>query len=279
MYTIFKKLLVILAVAIHSLAPIPTAPIRQTTTLVTVMYHSILNGTTNKYTVSAKQLSSDLELFKKHGFTPVSTAEVIDFVYNASTLPQKPILVTFDDGCYNNLYYGVDILKQNGFPATFNIVGEYTQTATEDNQEPNANYSYLRWQDVTALLNEGFEIGNHTFAMHKTYPRKGIAKLPNELDSDYLKIIKGDIARLQFEIYNHCNYTPNVFAYPYGYTTKQSKKALKELGFKMLLTCNEGVTTLRQNDYTCLENVKRFNRSGYYDCQTFIQKILKHVKS
>ena len=82
------------------------------TKIVTIMYHSVLNGSKGRYIVSEKQLENDLVAFKNEGFVSVTPNEIIAFSEGRGMLPEKPVLITFDDGHYHNLYYAVPILKK-----------------------------------------------------------------------------------------------------------------------------------------------------------------------
>ena len=114
-----------------------------------IMYHSILKDTarSGKYVITPSTLDSDIKYLHSKGYTTVSAAQVIDYVENNSPLPQNPIMLTFDDGCYNNYFYAVPILKDNNARGIFSIVGAYTDEYT-DFDISNPNYGYLKWSDV-----------------------------------------------------------------------------------------------------------------------------------
>ena len=133
-----------------------------------VMYHSILRdtGKSGKYVVTPDTLDSDIKYLHSMGYTTISAAQLIDYVENNEPLPEKPVMLTFDDGCYNNLFYAVPILKDNNARGIFSVVGKYTDDYTESD-EVNPNYSYLRWQDVYEMyVSENCEIGNHSYNFH-----------------------------------------------------------------------------------------------------------------
>ena len=65
-----------------------------------VMYHHIEENEDilNDFMVTPKKLENDIKKIKDMGYVPVSYMELYDFVNNGGTLPDKPILITFDDG-------------------------------------------------------------------------------------------------------------------------------------------------------------------------------------
>ena len=119
-----------------------------------IMYHSLLKekSRSGKYTITPDTLKQDLEYIKSNGYTTINMEELINYVYNDGTLPEKPIIITFDDGYYNNFGYAIPILKELNMKAIISIVGEYTDTYSESG-EANLNYGYIRWEDIKPALN------------------------------------------------------------------------------------------------------------------------------
>ena len=69
------------------------------------------------YTISPAQLESDLAAFKKAGWEPVSLSDIFDYVYADGELPQKPVLLVFDDGYKSFLTFVLPILEKYQAPA------------------------------------------------------------------------------------------------------------------------------------------------------------------
>ena len=89
-----------------------------------VMYHSILKNPVKKseYVVSPDLLEKDLKYLKKKGYTPVFMKDVIAYEEGKGTLPAKPIVLSFDDGYYNNYYYAFPLLRKYDMKAVISIV-------------------------------------------------------------------------------------------------------------------------------------------------------------
>ena len=79
-----------------------------------LMYHSILktNKSKGKFIVSPDTFEEDLKYIKDKGYTTVVMKDLIDYVYENKELPEKPIMLTFDDGYYNNYLYAFPLLKK-----------------------------------------------------------------------------------------------------------------------------------------------------------------------
>ena len=240
-----------------------------------IMYHSILKDSSrsNKYTVTPAVLEEDLKYIKDKGYTTVTIADLISYVYDDKPLPEKSIVLTFDDGHYNNYGYLFPLLEKYDMKAVISIVGSYTDKFTETD-EANLNYSYLRWKDIKELMNTGrIEFQNHTYNLHSnTGKRIGTKKIKGETDEHYKNVLKEDILKLQQEFKENTNYIPQCFTYPFGGISNASLDIIKELGFKASLSCEQGINKLTKNPNS-LYLLKRYNRPSYISTYNFFQKI------
>ena len=240
-----------------------------------IMYHSILKdpSRSNKYTVTPTVLEEDLKYIKDKGYTTVTITDLISYVYDNKPLPEKPIVLTFDDGHYNNYGYLFPLLEKYDMKAVISIVGSYTDKFTETD-EANLNYSYLRWKDIKELMDTGrIEFQNHTYNLHSnTGKRIGTKKIKGETDEHYKNVLEEDILKLQQEFEENTNYIPQCFTYPFGGISNASLDIIKELGFKASLSCEQGINKLTKNPNS-LYLLKRYNRPSYISTYNFFQKI------
>jgi peptidoglycan/xylan/chitin deacetylase (PgdA/CDA1 family) len=239
-----------------------------------VMYHSIVDDTSkcNDYTVTPQILNSDLEYLKSHGYETVTIQNLLDYIQDGTPLPDKPIMLTADDGYYNNLFYLVPLLEEYDYTAVVSFVGEFTDvTATNDPHIPE--YSYCTWEDINEMLDTGtIELGNHTYAMHSNTVRNGCAKLSYESLEDYTYTLTSDVSKLQSEFTTNTGVTPIVFTYPYGSTSRESVSILKSLGFKATFNCYEQPNYITK-DLDCLFGLNRYNRSSSYSTEEYMALI------
>lgn len=241
-----------------------------------IMYHSILKSRNGTYIVHPDTFESDLKYIQSKGYSTITITDLINYVYNDYPLPENPIIITLDDGYYNNLSYVVPLLHKYNMKAVISIVGQYTDTYTETD-EANPNYGYLRWKDINELITDGcIEFQNHSYNLHSTKKgRKGCKKLSSESLETYSNILTKDINKLQEKFIQNCNgYTPNTFTYPFGAISKESIPIIKSLGFKASLSCTGGVNYITK-DPNCLYLLKRNNRKSNISTENFFKKILE----
>lgn len=81
-----------------------------------LMYHNICKsgGRTGRYIISVTEFENDLKFIAENGYTTVVMQDLIDYVYNGKKLPKKPVVLTFDDGYFNNYAYAFPLLEKRG---------------------------------------------------------------------------------------------------------------------------------------------------------------------
>ena len=243
-----------------------------------VMYHSLLKdpARAGDYIVSPDVFEEDMRYLTENGYETVFVSDLIDYVEKGVPLPEKPVLVTFDDGYLNVMTYAYPYMKENGLKGVMNVVGTYTDLSTEQD-EHNPAYSSLTWDEIAELANSGvFEIGNHTYNMHSMTARKGCKKLYGESHEEYRKSMFDDIAMLQGLLSDKSGITPVTCAYPFGFVSEESVDILRDMGFKALLTCNEKPNYISCGDPECLLSINRYNRPAGISTEEFMKKLLKH---
>lgn len=237
-----------------------------------IMYHSVCEKEPSAYTVTPAQLESDLAWLRDHGCKTVTTEQLIDYTSGIGQLPEKPVLITFDDGFYNNLSLALPLLEKYDMTALVSIVGRYTDDYAA--ADPHADsYSYLTWEDLSALLASGrIEIGSHTYDLHSDTVRKGCARLPDETLEDYSAMLAADVGLLSTELHLNCGVSPVVFAYPFGSLCPESLPVLRDSGILMTLTCREGMNLITR-DPDCLYGIFRYNRSGLLTTEEYMEPL------
>lgn len=238
-----------------------------------LMYHSVCNNrrVTTDYRVTPATLESDLAYLRNHGYTAVFVSELIDFAYGGMSLPEKPIVITLDDGYLNNLTEALPLFEKYGMKAVISVVGEFTETFSKT-PDRNPLYAYLTWDDIAALDASGIiEIGNHTYAMHELGTRRGCMKISGESTEKYTSVLREDVGKLQTALTENAGLTPVTFTYPYGFVSAESLPVIKSLGFRAALTCYEKINRLT-GDPEELYSLGRFNRAPGLSTEAFMKK-------
>lgn len=94
---------------------------RDTVELPILMYHGItdVSASVDEYTILAETFENDLKWLGDNGFTSISVKQLINYVDNGSALPEKPVLITFDDGYVNNYNFALPLLEKYHMKADY----------------------------------------------------------------------------------------------------------------------------------------------------------------
>ena len=240
-----------------------------------IMYHSILKSQSRAgtYVVSPSVFREDMLYLLDNGYETVFIEDLIEHT-EGDDLPEKPVLVTLDDGYLNNLTYILPILEELDIKAVISVVGSYTVTFSET-PDPNPNYAHLSYEDINAITASGHvEIQNHSYDMHSQSPRFGSKRRKGEASQSYKAFFCGDCIKLQQLLKDKCGITPTAYTYPFGAITPDTTEYLKELGFKASLGCEEKCNYITR-DPECLFLLGRYNRPSGISTWEFMQRALK----
>lgn len=240
-----------------------------------LMYHSVTKINCNDYVISPAAFRADLQYLKDKGYRTVFVRDVIRFATGEGTLPDKPIVLTFDDGFYNNYASVLPLLEEFDAVATFCIVGRYSEKE-EGATKRSTVYSYMAPAEIAAAVQTGrVELANHTYDMHCIKNgRKGVRKRPSESVETYTELLTRDVKKNE-EVLSVANVKPEVFAYPFGSYSRETPGILGSLGYKAALTSEQGVNRVIQCKIAYPLQLKRFNRPSKYSTEAFFSKIFK----
>ncbi|MEG0775073.1 polysaccharide deacetylase family protein [Clostridium sp.] len=236
-----------------------------------LMYHEIIKtedfDTNNNSIIKVKQDYRDvlpkvlfcfLEEFEKqmeylyeNGYTTLKLEDVIDFYYNNKSLPEKSVLLTFDDMYKSVLMYAYPILKKYKFNAVGFVVLDWL---FNESHQYSSRESVCQSKEELDIMRDVFQYANHTNSLHT---RKDEKTAFQTIDKSTFNM---DI--LECEDFVDVK---NVFAYPFGGYTQENIQWLKELGFLLGFTSSGGENT---KDINPLE----LNRNGvllHYDLEEF----------
>lgn len=239
-----------------------------------IMYHSILKDQKlqNDYTISPTLMENDLKYLTSSGYTTVTVDDLINYVYHGKKLPEKCIMLTFDDGYYNNYYYAYPLLKKYKCKAVISPIASMTEKFTQT-QDISVSYGHISNDDIKEMVRSGYvEIQNHSYDMHTLKPRKGVSRKQGESFDNYKKAITDDITKAQNYLENVTGEKPSCFVYPFGAKCNSTEEIVRELGFVCTLTCTEKPNVITRDKESLFE-LGRYRR----DYKESIESLLKRI--
>ena len=239
-----------------------------------IMYHSILNDKKlqNDYTISPALFEKDLKYLTSNGYTTVTVEDLINYVYHGKDLPDKCIMLTFDDGYYNNYYYAYPLLKKYKCRAVISPIASMTEKFTQT-QDISVTYGHISDDNIREMVNSGYvEIQNHSYDMHTLTPRKGVSKKRGESAEDYKNTVTNDITKAQNYLENVTGKKPSCFVYPFGAKSDGTEEIVRELGFVCTMTCTEEPNVITRDKESLFE-LGRYRRDGKESMESLMKKI------
>jgi peptidoglycan/xylan/chitin deacetylase (PgdA/CDA1 family)/glycosyltransferase involved in cell wall biosynthesis len=199
-----------------------------------LLYHHVgpaRPGTKRELTVSPERFERQIRWLARRGYAGIKPSDWLNWIRHGTSLPKKPILVTFDDAYADTADYGLPILRKYGFSAAVFVVTErLAATNTWDEVQGCGTLQLMTAEQIRYWAREGIEFGAHS----RTHPH--LAKLSaSELAAEVIGG-KDDLTAL-------LGYPPVSFAYPYG----EYNDAVCELvrgNFDMAFSVEEGLNYL-----------------------------------
>lgn len=239
-----------------------------------IMYHSFLKDSSmhGEYVISPEQFEEDIKYIIDKGYETIFIKDLIEFTEGKKQLPSKPIMITIDDGYYNNYLYAFPILKKYNAKAVISPIMKYSELYSE-HDENNAYYSHITWEQGKEMVNSGLiEFQNHTYDLHSLSGRKGIQIRNGESVENYQKILYADLYKAHHLIEENFDVAPRAIVFPFGYYSKEADKVIEELRYKVSLSSKEGVNFISPT--SSLYNLKRYNRAHKLNSNKFFTNIL-----
>lgn len=197
---------------------------RPTEGIPVLTYHHVGDGK-EWYYVGAGEFETHLKYLKENGFSVLNLAEASEVLAGKRAMPQRPVVVTFDDGYEDNFSAALPLLEKYGMRATFFIT-------TGKMGQPE----YLTWSQARAMQKRGMEIGSHT-VNHYTLNEINLKEFERELLSSRL-MLQSNIPM------------PAVFfANPFGETAPAVVELLRKTGYQAACASVVGINRPGENPY------------------------------
>ena len=178
---------------------------------------------------TVEQFTEQMAYLAENNYHVLTLSEIEHYHYDNAKLPEKSVLLTFDD-CYQSIgLYAYPILKQYGFHATMFVV---TGWLNAQPKQFTPERSVCMTQEELAQMTDVFECANHTHAFH-TRENATTSRMMTAIDRELIADLK------------RCNESTivqakHVFAYPFGLYAERNVSLLRETGFRLAFTCEAG---------------------------------------
>jgi biofilm PGA synthesis lipoprotein PgaB len=278
------RLLLVIAMllSLGRLAPSAAAAEPAARSFIVLAYHNVEDDEPDQrfVGVSTNRLVAQLSWLQRDGYQPVTIDDLLAARDGGKPLPDKAVLLTFDDG-YESFYTRVlPILRAFHFPAVLALVGKWLEggpdasIAYSDDRAASKPFSdksvqfgddtvkrdmFLTWDQIREIAASGLvEIASHSYAAHhgsianpqgNSEPDE-TTRLFNpftgsyENDADELRHLESDSAKMAAKIEAEIGKRPRVMVWPYGEANELAISVAAANGMPITLTLQDGVATV-----------------------------------
>ena len=191
------------------------------------MYHKFGVSKYPSTSVTINQLEDHIKEFTTNNYNIVSLDFIVDTIINDGELAENTIGISVDDADKSFFEVGWPLFKKNNIPVTL-----FVTTGTIANN----NKSYLNWNQIRKLKEEGVTIGAHSHT-HAHMPDISIEDVKKEIELSN-KIFLKELGEV-----------PTLFAFPYGETNTDIINLIKEYKFKVAFGQHSGIINETSNMY------------------------------
>lgn len=221
------------------------------TQLPILMYHNLtVDGETGSMTITQERFREDMQYLAAYGYTPLLSADLIAIRAGVETMPEKPVMITFDDGYESNYTLAYPVLEETGMKATIALITSHIRDDTGGGMPTS-----MTWQQAKEMYESGIvDIGTHTNRLHNEENDgfeipggpDGIQRRKNEGWVDYQTRMNQDIGMSIRMIQKNIGDTVRVryFSYPFGATDPWFGQVLLNNGLLVSMTTQSRIADI-----------------------------------
>jgi len=230
--------------------------------LIALSYHEVSDGKAiqERAGITTDMLVGHFDWFHTNGYQPVSIQQLVDAQKGIKALPERPVLLSFDDG-YKSFYTHVyPLLQLYDYPAVLALVGGFMSPGEDETviygDKEIARTKFLSWEQVHEMQASGLvEVASHSYGLHKgilanrqgnllpaahVYHYDPINQVYEDDASFRLRIAR-DLQRSSDQILKNTGRRPRVMVWPYGAYSGVSLDIAAKLGMNITLTLDPEV--------------------------------------
>jgi peptidoglycan/xylan/chitin deacetylase (PgdA/CDA1 family) len=167
-----------------------------------------------RLTVTPAVFDDQMKYLRDNGYRVITFANLVDHLKNSNELPEKPVIISFDDGWEDQFAYALPRLEQYHYIATFFVITNFVGSS-----------GFVSWLQLQKILAAGMEIGSHS----RSHPR--LDKI-NNADT-----LWDQIHTSKQILESRLGATVDEFAYPFGSYNEAAASIVKQAGYKGARAC------------------------------------------
>ena len=187
-------------------------------------YHRVGPGV-SPMVMSPSAFAAQLEYLASNNYRVIPLRALVDFLAGHGQLPQRAVVLTFDDGHVSAYRHVYPLLRKYGFPATFFLYTDFLNTAE------GLSWAQIREMSASGLID---------FQSHSKTHANLIVRRPGETDQQYRERLDLEIRLPRDLIERNAATKVTSYAYPYGDANETVLERIAKTGHALGLTVNAG---------------------------------------
>lgn len=267
-----KRLIVCLIILAAALSHSMVYGAMKSGEFIVLCYHAVpltaLPG--DSFSIPQQKFVEQMEYLRIHGYNPVSFEDILNAHKGVKELPEKAVLLTFDDGYISYRDFVLPVLEKLGYPSVLAIVGNFIEYSPPGGlPEPLMTWEQIKEVSTHRLV----EVVSHSYDMHRGIqynPQGNEAAAASvtafdpgtktyETEGQYRARLDADFNAQKKIFQEKLGISPRVIVWPYGRFNQISIEAAKKSGMISTFTLEEGfayIATLDAIPRNLVENTK-----------------------
>ena len=226
--------------------------------LISLTYHDIVSykdKLSSNDSITSDHLVDHFEWLKVNGYQPISIDDIENIKNGSKILPDKAVLLTWDDG-YSSFYTHVfPLLKAYNYPAVLAIVGSWMAAEPDGfvryGDTMVGRNKFMSWEQIQEIHASGLvEIASHSYDLHTSIDSSRFGdRLPAvnsvkydlitgnyETETEYRERIRRDLQASSDQLLHHLGFRPRVIIWPYGSRNQTAIDIAQEIGMTITMS-------------------------------------------
>ncbi|MDE7245986.1 MAG: polysaccharide deacetylase family protein, partial [Oscillospiraceae bacterium] len=249
-----------------------------------LMYHHFEDPPDYGPVLTETCFREQMTALKNAGFSSVTLEQVRDYVYDGVPLPEKPVLITIDDGYTSNLTVAAPILEELGYQATVFVIGIYEGETIDPRDGNPICWDRFSYEEALPWVEKGvLDLQSHSFDMHRLVQdgvsvRDAMLPAEGETEDAYLQALQEDFDQFRQRREGRVPTELTALAFPYGYWNDTLNSFLAGQGILFTFTTVNFCTRLETGNPDCLYRMGRFNMTEHVSGEYLVKKLERAVK-
>ncbi len=207
----------------------------------------------DEYAIYQDEFESDLKWLEENGYTTITSAQLANYLSGKGELPEKPIILSIDDGKYGVYKRAWPLLKKYDMKAVLSLIGYEIDNATAaPDARSKSTAPYCTWDELAEMSKSGeIEMISHTDKLHYYLHdgRNGASTKDGDTLENFLPIAQKDYSDMSRSFRAHLNTAPITMAYPYSKRTDLSDEVWLKAGYTLLFAGDSENVRLSGSNY------------------------------